>query len=235
MRAFAIVVVAIPCLLLAGLTVIAYKITPHRSGGQAVEAPVTTPPEPSPYKLAVSRAEYEWTVVMSWPARDEGSPADCAEAYRRYALPTVLDAGRSTVTLEVVPQSGQKVVLTGVRVRVVSTADAPPAPHHLAHCVNDRRPPVVRAEGREGEVVDAGVAAREVGADGFRQEIAVEQAGTRTATWQVEVDLTLDGVAVTKVLARDSGSRPLVTAPAPNSVAGHVVWCDHAFRAGEAC
>ncbi|MDX3656292.1 hypothetical protein PV646_03130 [Streptomyces sp. ID05-26A] len=236
MRAFLIVLMVVPCLLLAALGVIGYKLLHAFPVQRGVETPVTTPPEPSPYELAVSSAaEGGWTLLTSWRLQDEGGPATCGEAHRRYAYPTTFDAGRSAMTLKATPQSGQKLVLTAVRVRFVSAEPLPPTPHHLAHCAGDHQPPVVRAEGRAGEVVDVGVAPREVGPDGFRQDFAVEVTGTRTATWQVEVDLTIDGLAVTKVLPKASSGHLLVTAPVPADVTGHAVWCDRAFRVGESC
>ncbi|MGW6445969.1 hypothetical protein [Lentzea sp. NPDC055074] len=238
MRTFAIVVVALASLVFAALSVIGYKLLHAFPEQRGVEAPSTAPPKPSPYDLKVSRAEQSgWTLLMSWRPRDEGGPASCAEAHRRFALPTVTDAGRSTVTLKVVPGAGQEVVLTAVRVRFVSTAPAQPAPHHLVHCpgTGDHRPLLVRAEGREGEVVDTGTASQRVSPNGLRQDIAVEVTGTRTATWQVEADMTLDGVPVTQVVSKGEDSGPLVTEPLPADVAGHVVWCDHALRDGSAC
>lgn len=236
MRTFLIVLLVVPCLLLATLAVIGYKLLHAFPVQQGVEAPSTTPPEPSVHGLGVSRTkEGGWTLLTYWQMKDAGDPATCAVAHDRYAYPTIHDTGRSAMTLAMTPRSDQAVTLTEVRVRVVSTEPLPPAPHHLAHCAGDHRPLVVRAEGREGEVVNAGVAPREVGPDGFGQDIAVEVTGTRTAKWQVEVDLTIDGVPVTKVITKDENSRPLVTVPVPADVAGHTVWCDHAFRVGERC
>lgn len=238
MRAVLIVLLVVACSLLAALGVIGYKLLHAFPAPRAVEAPSTAPPEPDVYGLGVSRTEEGgWTLLTSWPTEDAGDPATCVVAHDRYAYPTVHDTGRSAMTLAMTPRSDQAVALTEVRVRFVGTEPLPPAPHHLAHCTgaSGHRPLVVRAEGRDGEVVDTGVAPAEVGPAGFRQDIAVEVTGARTATWQVEVDLRIDGVPVTKVITKSEDSRRLVTAPVPADVAGHTVWCDHAFRVGERC
>ncbi|MFJ8961295.1 hypothetical protein ACIRG5_18080 [Lentzea sp. NPDC102401] len=235
MRVFAIMLVVVA---LAAFGAFAWAMSNFRlSQGSSGEPVMTASAGPLPRGLTVAVAStHGWDVVTNGEqvvGEVRNETGTCADPFNALKMP-LPHSGHTRVTLEVLPESRQQLVITAIRLQVNAVSPRYRTATYLYHCAGPADPPATRVRvdtSRSAAYPVEGAFPLQVPANGYRQDIEVEVHGEMTADWQVEVDYLLDGVARTQ---RAPTLQPLVTEPLPDAD-GHTVWCDRRWRPGERC